>query len=296
MRCLAVLALAVVWGCSMKTVAAKTVAGTLSGSSDVYSRDDDPELVRGAVPFALKTYESLLETIPRHGPLLLVACRGFTQYAYAFVQIDAERLQYDDYPESSRLRERALRLYLRGRGYCVRALEVRFQDIGVMPALETDRILARAEEKDVPLLYWTAASWGAAVALAPDDPDLVIDFPVVRALLERALELDEEWNAGAIHEAMITIESLELLGGSKDLARRHFERAVALQEGRSPGPYVALAMGVSVADQDRAEFERLMQTALAIDPEADPENRLATIITQRRAQWLLDNVDSMFSQ
>jgi predicted anti-sigma-YlaC factor YlaD len=118
----------------------------------------------------------------------------------------------------------------------------------------------------------------------------------VRALLECALQLDESWNAGALHEAMITIESLELLGGSEDRARRHFERAVLLQRGHSPGPFVALAMGVSVGNQDRAEFERLLGDALAIDPNADPSNRLGTIITQDRARWLLDHIDALFSE
>lgn len=293
---LALAALLLVSGCSLKTMAVKSMANTLSGSGDVFSRDDDPELVRDAVPFALKTYESLLETVPEHGPLLLATCSGFTQYAFAFVQLESEQLQFVDYPESKRRRDRAVRLYLRGLGYCVRALKVRFGDIGRMPALEMERILARAERKDVPLLYWTAATWGAAVALAPDRPELMVGFPDVRALLERALALDEAWSAGAPHEVMITIESLELLGGSKELARQHFERAVALQKGLSPGPYVALAMGVSVGDQDRAEFERLMDEALAIEPDANPGNRLATIITQRRARWLLDNIGSFFSE
>lgn len=281
-------------GCSLKTMAVETVANTLSDSGDVFARDDDPELIRDAVPFALKMYESLLETVPDHEGLLLTTCEGFTQYAYAFVQIDSERIRFDDYPESKRLQDRALRLYLRGRSYCLRAMEIRFGD----PLQEgvPSQTLARAEPEDVPLLYWTAASWGSAMALAPDEPDLMIDFPVVRDLLERALDLDEAWNRGALHELMITIESMETLGGSKDRARRHFERSVALQGGLSPGPYVALAMGVSVSDQDREEFVHLLESALAIDPDADPSRRLATIITQRRSRMLLEHVDSLFSR
>src|ERR1043165_4715424 len=67
--------------CSLKTMAVKTVANTLSDSGDVFSRDNDPELVRDAVPFALKLYESLLDSVPKHEPLLIATCSGFTQYA-----------------------------------------------------------------------------------------------------------------------------------------------------------------------------------------------------------------------
>ena len=45
--------------CSIKTAAVKTVADTMSHPGDVFTRDDDPELVRASLPFALKTFETL---------------------------------------------------------------------------------------------------------------------------------------------------------------------------------------------------------------------------------------------
>jgi len=54
-------------GCgAIKKTAISNVAGTLSSSGDVFTRDDDPELVRQALPFALKLYESLLESVPKN--------------------------------------------------------------------------------------------------------------------------------------------------------------------------------------------------------------------------------------
>jgi predicted anti-sigma-YlaC factor YlaD len=290
-------ALALAPGCSLKTVAVKTVANTLSETGDVFSRDNDPVLVRDATPFALKLYESLLESVPKHGPLLVATCSGFTQYSYAFVETEAEILGDTDYETTKTLRERALRLYLRGRDYCLRALETRFQGISGRLVADPVAALTRAEKRDVPALYWTAASWGAAIALGIDQPGLVVDFPTVRALAERALVLDETWNVGALHELMISLDSLpEVLGGHPERARKHFARAVELQQGKSPGPYVTLATGVAVPAQDRAEFERLLQQALAVDPEANPSGRLATLVTQRRARALLAQIDSRFSR
>ena len=45
-------------GCSLKTIAVKTVANTLSEPGDTFTSDDDPELVRAALPFGLKLYET----------------------------------------------------------------------------------------------------------------------------------------------------------------------------------------------------------------------------------------------
>ena len=46
----AVLTAAGLSGCSLKTVAVKAVANSLAAPSDVMTRDDDPELVRDAIP------------------------------------------------------------------------------------------------------------------------------------------------------------------------------------------------------------------------------------------------------
>jgi predicted anti-sigma-YlaC factor YlaD len=279
-------------------MAVKTVANTLSDTGDVFTRDDDPELIRDATPFALKLYESLLESVPTHVPLLVSTCGGFTQYGYAFLEAEADAVDLKDREAAKALRERALKHYLRGRGYCLRAMDARFGK-GTSEALLRDPVAAvsRARKDDVPLLYWAAASWGSAISLGIDRPDLAVDFPTVRALAERALALDPSWNRGAIHELMIGLDSLpDALGGNPTRAREHFKTAVEIQKGLSPGPYVALATGIAVPNQDRAEFERLLKDALAIDPEKDPSNRLVILITQRRARVLLDRIDDKFSK
>jgi predicted anti-sigma-YlaC factor YlaD len=151
------------------------------------------------------------------------------------------------------------------------------------------------DKKDVPLLYWTAVSWGAAISLAKDKPAIVIDFPVVRALAERALALDETYSDGALHEMMITLDSLPpALGGNVEHAKQHFDRAVELQHGLSPGPYVSLAMNVAQPAQDRALFLKLLDQALAIDPEKNPNERLITLLTQRKARAVREQVDTLF--
>lgn len=292
------LAAAVSAGCSLKTMAVSTVANTLSDTGDVFTRDDDPDLIRDATPFALKLYESLLESVPRHVPLLTSTCGGFTQYAYAFLEAQADALDASSRDEAVALRERALKLYLRGRGYCLRALNARFGNRAADDLLQApEALLAKAKKTDVPLLYWSAASWGAAIALGIDRPELAVDFPTVRALAERALALDPSWNVGALHELMISLDSLpEALGGDPARARAHFDQAVALQKGLAPGPYVALAVGIAVPNQDRAEYERLLTEALAIDPEKNPSMKTVTLITQRRARVLLDRADEKFSK
>jgi predicted anti-sigma-YlaC factor YlaD len=280
-------------GCGfISTKATKMVADTLSSPGTSMTSDNDPELVRDAVPFALKTYESLLESLPNYVPLLTATCSSFTSYAYGFLAIDADAVRYTDRPAARALDERVLKMYMRAHGYCARALEQRFKGVTEALLRDPENALPKAKKEDVELLYWSAASWGLAMAMSPDT--LAIDFPAVRALAERGLELDPGWWNGALHELMITLNSQALLGGSEEEARRHFARAVELQKGLSPGPYLGLAAGISVANQNREEFEQLLNQALVIDPDANPTERLTTLLLQRRARLLLDQVDYLF--
>ncbi len=281
--------------CSIQKFAVGQVANSLTKGPDVYGTDNDPELVRDALPFGLKTMESLLAALPKHEGLLLTLCRGFTTYAYAFVQSEGDLLVNTDYAKATALHERALALDLRARAYGLRGLEARYP--GITQQLQSDpaKAAARLQKRDVPMLYWTSAAWGSAISLGKDHPDLLADLPAIHALVQRGLALDETYEAGAFHEAAILLDALpEAMGGSIPRAREHFKRAVELGHDQRPGPYVTLATSVSVLQQDRKEFTSLLDKALTFDPEKDPANRLATIVLQRKARALLDRQDEFF--
>jgi len=292
---LAILFAVVASGCSVRGLAINALADSLAESGDVFASDEDPELIRDALPFALKTTESLLAAKPDHPGLLLSACKGFTQYSFAFVETDAEALEDDDYEAALAGYDRALKLYLRARDYCLRALELRVEGVRRRLEVEPESALAELGAGDVPLLFWTGAAWGSAISLGKDRPEIVVDLEAVRALVGRTLELDESFEKGSVHEVMMALESLPpAMGGSPERAREHFDRAVALSGGQRASTFVSLAENVAVPAQDRAEFEGLLTSALAIDPDDAPSGRLANIISQRRARRLQLQVDDLF--
>jgi tetratricopeptide (TPR) repeat protein len=77
-------------------------------------------------------------------------------------------------------------------------------------------------------------------------------------------------------------------------ARQHFERALALSKGRDASPFVSLAEAVTIQKQNAKEFESLLNQALTIDPDAHPDTRLANLVMQRRARWLLSRESELF--
>ena len=282
-------------GCARFAV--NRVGNAMSGSGGTFASDNDPELVKAAVPFALKLEESLLAESPKHRGLLLATTSGFTQYGYAFVQQDADELESKDLTAATAQRVRARKLYLRARDYGLRGLDVNHP--GFQKALATDpkKAVRVATKRDVPLLYWTAASWGAAISVSKNQPDTVADLPKMEALIDRALELDESFDHGAIHSFLISYE-MARPGVKADeavaRAKQNFERAMQLSGGQLASPLVAYAEAVCVQKQQRAEFEKLLNQALAIDVDQKPEWRLANLVMQRRAKWLLSRTDELF--
>lgn len=282
-------------GCSTIRTGALNVIGDAfaDGSGGVYNSDSDPELVEEALPFGLKTYESLLAASPRHRGLLLAAANGFSAYAY-LLQQRADRLDEMDLEAAEALRHRASALYLRGRDYALRGLEAAHPGFTDGFFRDTAMALAETEKSDIAFLYWAGAAIAGATATGKDNADLIADLPLASAAMERVLELDETYDKGSAHEFLIALESGRP-GGNLMLAREHYRRALELSGGLRASVYLALAEGVDVRQQNLMEFRSMIAAALAIDPNRVPEMRLVNTIARRRAEWLNTRIADLFA-
>jgi predicted anti-sigma-YlaC factor YlaD len=287
--------LAVVSGCSVKKMAIRQVGNAFAGTGTSFASDNDPDLIREALPFSLKLMESLLAEVPDHEPLLLATSSAYAQYAYAFLQMDADRLEDDDFEQAQVLRKRAANLFVRARDYGLQGLEVEhpnFRDL-----LQTDPVEAvlKFSSESVPLMYWTAAAWAGAVNLSKENSHLISEIPQLEALMDRALVLDPSWEQGTIHSFMITY-AMARQGGVEDPvieAEKHFQKAIDYSRGQQAAPYVSYAEAVAVQEQDMKLFESLLNTALSIDPDEYLQYRLVNILMQKRARWLLDRKEDL---
>jgi hypothetical protein len=125
------------------------------------------------------------------------------------------------------------------------------------------------------------------------DLNLMAELPTAAALVGRVLELDEAFDGGAAHEFFISYEGGRP-GGDAEQARAHYDRALALSGGERASVHLALAEAVAIPQQDLAEFERLIDATLAVDPDAAPDLRLVNTLAQRRAAWLRARIPDFF--
>jgi hypothetical protein len=287
----ALVAAALLAGCAPQTLLLRGVADQLS--SQASATEDDLGLAREASAFYLKLAESVLIQTPGHLPLAAAVAGGYTQYAYAFVEFEAERIEPQDAKAAKLMRERAARLYARAQRHAMAALEQ--QSPGLRLALAAGSAAAPSALPHLPaeqvaVAYWAAASWGASIALSKDRPDAVADLPQAIRLARMAWDRDPDYGDGALATLMGQFE-LARPGGTRQQAQAYFERAVAVGAGRSAGPYVAQAEALALPAGDRAAFEGLLHTALQI---AATHRTLANEVMRERAQWLLDTAADRF--
>lgn len=280
--------------CSVKKFAVRQVGDALSSGTSVYETDPDIDLVGDALPFSLKFLESLLDVTPRHRGLLVSAAKGFALYSLAYVDMPGEMLIEEDFQAGKALRERARRLYLRSLGYSMRALETAYP--GIAGEFERAPVEAarRVQSKHVDLLYWAGAALGLSISTDPTNPALVVRLGEVDAMIDRALELDESWDQGSLHEFLLRLEAAKPGAADKDRVESSFRRALELSGGRRAGLYVAYAESFAVPAQDRALFDELLDKALELDADEFEEDRLLNHLAQRRARWLRSRTDDLF--
>lgn len=292
------------------------VANTLSGANKngvpgkgggnsamlAITGERDVTLVSDFFPTALVLYEILHQQNPNHLGMSAMTGQLNVMYANAFVQSPADSLDISEFDKQQEEYARAMMHYIRGRDYCLDALEGRHK--GLRAALfsgdddEIDRAVAKIDKNDVSTAYWCGAGWLAAFSLNPLDAEIISQLAAPVALLERAAVLDADYSDGAIWDVLFNfyVSAPEMFGGDYERGLYCHEEAMRVSGGKTPGPYVTYAQAVCVNNDDREGFVDALSKALAINPDDRPESRLMTIISQQKAKKLLDNVDDYFLQ
>ena len=278
---------ALLCGCSARLLLVNSVADQLAGQGQ--AEEDDLVLTRDAAPFYLKLSESVLRETPGHLPLAEAVAAGFTQYAYAFVAFEGEKLQSSDARAAQALNERAARLYARAQRHALTALASRHESL--LPALaQGSPAPLRLAPDELGLAYWAAAAWAAHIALSKDQPEVVADLPSAVRLATLAWQVDPSHGQGALASLMGSLEAARP-GGDLAQARRYFEQAAATADGRDPGVWVAQAEALALPVGDRPAFEELLRRALATNPQ---RRDLNSEVMRQRAAWLLATADDRF--
>ena len=294
------LALLVASGCSLQKLTVDQTADVLWKGRTALESEPDPKFARAALPASLKTIETFLAASPENDKLLRLLAKGYFSYSFAFLEGDLERKQLAMAPEEEleELKQRAVIHYMKSHGYGLGLLEDE-EFSKAVDELELKRIkklLKGMDEDDVPGLFWTAYGWGSAANLAQQDPDLVAGLPIVQAIMERVLELDDGFFYSGPHLFFGVYYSSRppMYGGKPEVAKKHFEQA--MKQHGDKNLLIPFLYGRFYASQvqDRELFDRLMNSVLEADVQEYPRLRLNNEVAKRRAEFWTEHADELF--
>jgi predicted anti-sigma-YlaC factor YlaD len=190
--------------CSPRGMLIKGLANELADQAQ--APEEDLVLARESSAFYLKLSESVLREDPGNLKLAEAVASGFTQYAYAFVAFEADRIEAKDAKHAQKLRERAARLYLRAQRHALAALEKHNPGLRSALASPDPARWPRLTDEQVGLAYWAAAAWGGFISLSKDNPDSVADLPLAIRLAGLAWQRSPGYGDGALASLMGSFE------------------------------------------------------------------------------------------
>ncbi|MFK7914282.1 MAG: TRAP transporter TatT component family protein [Pseudomonadales bacterium] len=242
----------------------------------------DLETVRQGAPAYLLLIDALLGEEPRNEVLLSQAAELNGAYASAFVD-DPERAKLLA-AKALGMAERSVCLGLRN------GCQLRNR-----PFQEYEQWLAALRPKDVPFAFGLATSWAGWLQANADDLAAVAELGRVKALVGRVLTLAPSYDLGTAQLYMGVLEMLlpPSVGGQPEVARGHFENAIAAAEGRNLMAKVFFAQEYGRGTFNRELHDRLLGDVLAADP-VQPDMTLMNTLAQDRARLLLESADDYF--
>ncbi|HVZ33304.1 MAG TPA: TRAP transporter TatT component family protein [Polyangiaceae bacterium] len=289
-------------GCSINKIAADGTASLMNEAAPALDGLWDYELVGAGMPGTILQLEALWSISPDNELLSLNLAKAYLGYTLGWVEAEYEKAYFaSDMDKADRLRQRARLLYLRARNLALRTM--RNRDRGIDEALKStsDQALAQylakhyKDKDDVAPVFWAGMTWGAAINVSLDQPDLIADAATARTLVERAKALDDGFFNGG---AYIFLGSLEaglpvMMGGNPDKGREYFEAGLARTERKNHMLLVMYARTYAVNTQNRELFVKLL-TEVIDAPDLGPAVRLNNKIARRRAERYLAQADQLF--
>ena len=208
--------------CSMQKFALKTTSGLFSYGIEAIYSEPDLQIAEYAIASNLKLLEGFHLADPKNKEILIMLTQGFASYSLGFLE--------DEEPD------RASLFYLRSKKYGMQLLQRTKAFKDSIPTKEANFVkqLTLIQESDTPALFWTAFAWAGWVNLNRDNPQAVLELNIVKAMMNRVLELDESFFFGSAHLFFGSINASlpKMLGGDPEKARKHFERCIELTNGK----------------------------------------------------------------
>ncbi|MFC1701771.1 TRAP transporter TatT component family protein [Pseudomonadota bacterium] len=243
---------------------------------------DDPETVRDGAPAYLLLLDSFIAGSPDNPAMLAAAAELYAAYGVIFVT-DTER--------ADRLTQRALtygqRSLCASNNAACGINDLNFQEFEI--------VLGKMGKKDAASLFTYGLTSIAYIKVHSDDWGAMAKLPRVEATLNRVQSLDPQYQAVQVEHFLAVLNTIRppAMGGDFVAGKAHFERALALSNGKDLSINVDYARYYARTLYDRELHDQLLNDVMSSETNQDGYTLFNTL-AQREAKELLAAADDYF--
>lgn len=240
----------------------------------------DVSVIKQGVPAYLMLLDGMIHANPDNQELLIAGAQAYSTYAAISDDSDQSRI-----------------LYTRAKDYAMRALDrnSHFAACKELPIDEfTSCVKTSFSKSDLPLLYWGAISWGGWISSHLDSVEALAQLPRVEVLMKRVLEIDDTYNYGGAYVFLGIYEAVRP-GGDHAKAKKYFLRGIEISDGKLLSAYVSYATYYAMKVRDREAFHSSLTTVMMTEPDVVPDLTLVNTVARTKAQELLEEEPTYFS-
>jgi hypothetical protein len=278
-------------GCLKKILTDGQIKSTLVGSAGSQSIQDY-EVARGAAFAGVAQFEGMHYLAPDNPNALFLLTRTWAGIGFGFIEDDYEQAyEKEDEVMAEYHLARTRAAFLRARYYGVELLGLTAD--GFEAARKNDETIKtwlreNFDDKDqAEVLLWAGYAWVGHVGASREFPEAVAELFVGVAMVERSVELDEELQYATGHTILGAYHARTAMAELEE-SKKHFERALALNNGDYLPTKLNFATRYYCMKGDRQAYDKLLNEVLTA-PDTLPEARLPNTIAKRRARRYLTN-------
>lgn len=285
--------------CSVSKMASDITSNIMYEGSPVIEQESDPYVAETSGLALLKTLEVFAYHNPDNKKYHLLLAKNYSNYAFGFLENKLYAYEGVDPKLYDTILARTKLFYSRGKFYGMELLKENGRFKKALDAdMETfEKAVQKLPRGKMEAIFWTAFAWGGLINWSKDDPTAIIQLGKVERMMARAAEINNTYFYAGPHLFFGVYYGSRppMLGGNLEKSKENFEQAMKITHERFFFAKVLYAQFYCVQAQDQAMFFRLLNEVIAGDPNVLPEQRLANILAQQRAQTLLDRSSEYFA-
>lgn len=267
-------------GCAL--IMSNATSDMMEHLSNTILNNDDLSMVKTGAPSYLLMIDSLISKDPKNKNLLSTAAMLYTAYADLFVK---------DMDRSKKMAQKAL-------NYANQAICLEKKDACRLKSetfKDFEKIISKMQKQHVPALFALGNAWSAWIMANKNDFNAIADMAHIELIMQKVIELDEEYKDGAAYLYLGTLASLlpPALGGKPEIGKRYFDKAVNLSKGKNLMVKVVFAKLYARMIFDRKLHDQLLKEVINADPYVEGYT-LVNTWAQIQAQELINSADDYF--